>query len=210
MDVFQKEYVSFLGNAERFKMLFFECALRNNYFSYDKTVVLSDGAKWIHNMKSELFPNSIHILDYFHLAEKVWGFGKDAFNKNDKKYTPWCTMVCEHLKQSRPQDAIKEISKICKSTKRVEAEAIIPYIENNLECIDYKSFIERGFDIGSGAIESANKSVMHKRLKGPGMRWLRDTAQAVSTLRCKYESGRWFSDVVVPVHQYYNIPIQSK
>jgi hypothetical protein len=210
LNILQKEYVSLIGSADRFKILFFECALRNNYFAYDKTIVLSDGAKWIHNMATELFPTSIHILDYFHLSKKVWDFGKDAFNKNDKKYTPWCTMVCEHLKQSRPQDAIEEISKICKSSKKVKAEAIIPYIENNINSIDYKSYNERGFAIGSGAIESSNKSVMQKRLKGPGMRWNPDTAQALCTLRSKYESGRWYSDVVVPVHQYYNIPIPAK
>ena len=32
---------------------------------YRETVILSDGASWIANMAKEIFPDAIHILDFF-------------------------------------------------------------------------------------------------------------------------------------------------
>jgi transposase len=42
-------------------------------------VLLSDGAAWIRNMGEELFPNAVQILDFYHLAENLYSFGKYLF-----------------------------------------------------------------------------------------------------------------------------------
>ncbi|MDR1320842.1 MAG: hypothetical protein LBK56_05380, partial [Gracilibacteraceae bacterium] len=47
----RKEYVSYLGSAGEFKKHLFACAVRNGYGEYKETVLLSDGATWIRNMK---------------------------------------------------------------------------------------------------------------------------------------------------------------
>jgi hypothetical protein len=63
----KREYVSHVGGVEDFKKHLFACALRNGYGTYGETVILSDGATWIRNMKEELFPDARQILDYYHL-----------------------------------------------------------------------------------------------------------------------------------------------
>jgi len=45
--------------------------------------------------------------------------------------------------------------------------------------------------IGSGAVESACKSVVQARTKGAGMRWSGAGAQRVVALRALHRSGRW-------------------
>jgi hypothetical protein len=45
--------------------------------------------------------------------------------------------------------------------------------------------------IGSGHIESGNKSVFQERLKRYGMIWNKDIAQNLLTLRCKIKSNLW-------------------
>ena len=65
--------------------------------------------------------------------------------------------------------------------------------------IDYVTYESKGYFIGSGAIESGNKTILQDRLKRAGMRWSIATAQAMLTLKTKAESGLWFVDVEMPI-----------
>ena len=62
---------------------------------------------------------------------------------------------------------------------------------NNIDKINYPDYKARGFFVGSGAIESANKVIVQRRLKQAGMRWGVSGAQSLLTLRAKVESGLW-------------------
>ena len=85
----KKEYVSFVGSVDEFQKHLFACALRNGYGNYKQTVLLSDGAAWIRNMKELLFPDAQQILDFYHLCENVYTFAKDIFNMDESLYKPW-------------------------------------------------------------------------------------------------------------------------
>lgn len=50
---------------------------------------------------------------------------------------------------------------------------------------------ERGFKVGSGAVESGNKKVIQQRMKQSGMRWNMEPGQSIAALRAKSASGRW-------------------
>ena len=47
----------------------------------------------------------------------------------------------------------------------------------------YEAFRQKGYDIGSGAVEGACKHVVGKRLKGSGMIWSRKGSSATLALR---------------------------
>lgn len=49
--------------------------------------------------------------------------------------------------------------------------SLIGYFQNNKHRMKYKTFIEKDFLIGSGAIESAHRHVLQQRLKLSGQRW---------------------------------------
>jgi hypothetical protein len=55
----------------------------------------------------------------------------------------------------------------------------------------YHSFRRRGVPMGSGAIESAIRRVLNLRLKGNGIYWTENNAEAVFQLRAAVVSGRW-------------------
>ena len=69
--------------------------------------------------------------------------------------------------------------------------------------IDYKEYVNKGYFIGSGVIECANKYVFQERIKLPGMRWHIDSAQYVANLRAKLMSGFW-DDVEKAVYTFIN------
>jgi hypothetical protein len=195
----RKEYTSYIGPVDVFKKHLLACAIRNGYGSYKETVLLSDGATWIRNMKEELFPDAQQILDFYHLCENVNNFAKCIFNMDESRYVPWAAQVCEALKAGEYRNVLQELGT---TSGRRSASAscvnLYGYIENNSENIDYPEYISKGYFIGSGAIESGNKIVLQQRLKQAGMRWNVQSAQPLLTLKAKRESNLWDKDVVVP------------
>jgi hypothetical protein len=204
--ILKKEFMPLIGTAENFTPLFYALALRNGYGTYKNTVLLSDGATWIRSMKEQLFGDSCQqILDFFHLSEKISTFAKNIFFNNEENYKPWAKKVSDLFKSSESDKALNEIKSLKPSLLKNASFDLLQYIENNRDNIDYKAYKEKGFFIGSGAIESANRTVMQRRMKLPGMRWNVDTAQNMVTLTAKYRSGLWEKKVVVPICEYYGL-----
>ena len=57
--------------------------------------------------------------------------------------------------------------------------------------MNYKEYREKGYFVGSGASESANKYVMQNRMKLEGMRWNIETGQGMLALKTRYEGRCW-------------------
>ena len=172
------------------------CSLRNGYGSYKEVVVLGDGATCIRNVVMELFPEAQQILDYVHLCENVNTYAKYLFKNDEKQYIPWAENICESLKLSKYDDVLEELKELGDRAPKDCPVNLYGYITNNINNIDYKTYIEKGYFIGSGAIESGHKLVLHQRLKQAGMSWNVPSAQPVLTLKTKSESALWESDVV--------------
>ena len=68
-------------------------------------------------------------------------------------------------------------------------------MHDNRDAIEYPTYRRRGYFVGSSAIESANKTVIERRLKQAGMRLRADLAGRMLVLRCKLMSGLWDTDV---------------
>ena len=196
--IMKKEYVSYIGSVSEFKKHLLACAIRNGYGHFKETVVLSDGATWIRNMVDEIFHGAQQILDYYHLCENVNEFAKYIFNQNEPKYKPWAADVCDSLRKSQHEKVLSDLKQYKSKTLGNGTVNLHTYISNNANNIDYATYESKGYFIGSGAIESGNKTILQDRLKRAGMRWNVATAQAMLSLKTKAESGLWFTDVEMP------------
>jgi len=196
--ILRKEYISYVGSVTDFKKHLLACALRNGYGQFKETVILSDGATWIRNMVDEVYPDAQQILDYYHLCENVYTFAKALFNIDESKYVPWAKSICSHLKASKYSLVLRDLEPHKDKTPSGCSVNLYGYITNNIRNIDYATYLEKGYFIGSGAIESGNKLILQDRLKRAGMRWNTTTAQAMLTLKTKAESNIWFRDVEQP------------
>jgi hypothetical protein len=69
----------------------------------------------------------------------------------------------------------------------------IQYLERHGEAghMDYARYRRRGLPLGSGAIESAIRRVINLRLKGNGIMWEEDNAEAVLVIRAHVLCNRW-------------------
>ena len=194
-------YCSLIGPVSDFKSHVLALALRAGYGRYTETVFISDGATWIRNMIQEIFPDAQQILDFYHLCENVNKYARGLFGASESQETArkkWANDVCDSLKKSQYQQVLNDLG--VDSTVYVDGISfnLHGYIINNINNIDYREYQKRGWFIGSGIVESANKTILQDRLKRAGMRWNVQYAQAMLSLRAKQESGLWVTDVVNP------------
>lgn len=186
-----KEYVSYIGNVDTFRILVFAKAVELEYWKYENIVFISDGATWLRNMIAELFPEAIQILDKFHLIENIYEYGKFIFHDDMKKVERFKDKLIGYCYSGEYNLIQKELRKY----KDIEIPKTIcnlpTYFENNKGKIDYSTYEKNGWSVGSGAIESSNKSVVQLRLKQAGMRWSVEGANYLIALRCMWESDSW-------------------
>lgn len=142
-------------------------------------------------MCEELFPDAVQILDFYHLSENTHDYSKLLYTDNEVERKKWVKDVLDAITTGKVDEAIKyvETSKIEKVPDRIVN--LYTYLTNNRERIDYKYYKEKGYYIGSGAIESGNKMVIQQRMKQSGMRWSINGGQYIAALRTKYESNKW-------------------
>ena len=186
-----KEYVSYIGNVETFKILVFAKAVELKYWKYESIVFISDGATWLRNMIEELFPEAIQILDKFHLIENIYDYGKYIFNEDMKKTEKFKDKIIGYCYSREYNLIVKELKKYKDVTIPKTVCNLPVYLENNKNKIDYSTYEHNGWFVGSGAIESSNKTVIQLRLKQAGMRWSVDGANYMIVLRCMWESDHW-------------------
>ncbi len=76
---------------------------------------------------------------------------------------------------------------------REAADELIGYLEGHAHRMEYPEDTAHGWCIGSGAVESACKTMVGQRLKLAGMRWGEDGAHTVCHLRAldRSERGQW-------------------
>jgi len=67
----------------------------------------------------------------------------------------------------------------------------LAYLEKREAHMQYPTYQEAGWPIGSGMVESANKLVVEARLKGAGMHWGRQHVNPLLVLRNAVCNQRW-------------------
>jgi len=79
--------------------------------------------------------------------------------------------------QPRDEEAAEEIRKLR------------GYLKENQGRVKYRSLRRKGYPLGSGGIESANKFISHVRLKRSGAWWYVERANVMLALRCAKYNG---------------------
>jgi hypothetical protein len=154
-----------------------------------RLLFISDGATWIKNWIEDAFPGATSILDYYHACEHLHEFS-NSFFKDKEVEQKWATQQKELLLKSQVIEVLKNIKAIAPKNK--EADKLIAYYEGNKDRMDYQKYQQMGCGIiGSGAIESAHRTVIQKRMKLSGQRWSKQGAQNMLNLRVINKNHQW-------------------
>lgn len=161
----------------------------------DVVVGLTDGGAGLENCLLDavagLAPEIVFILDFYHASEHLLEFAKVLF-PDDETRQQHVEAWCQTLKHRGGRMLFEELERLDLSAAseavRTAHASLLGYLRNNLHRMDYPTYVARGWQIGSGVIESACKSVVGRRLKGSGMRWRERGTTTLSQLRALYKS----------------------
>ena len=149
-----------------------------------------DGAPWIRlQVAGQNLPLDALGLDFDHLAENVHKARRVVYGEADVAGMLWAGEVL-HAFQHDGYDATWEKLVTWRGPKRVAADGLLNCVSERREMILYPEFADKGWQIGSGPTESCCKTLT-QRLKGSGMRWDADNAEAILALESLRESGLW-------------------
>jgi hypothetical protein len=166
----------------------------------DDKVAVVDGADWIKNqLKKQSLPLDAIGLDFYHLADYVHKTRRAVYGEEDPKDleapgNAWAAgglHVAKHQGYAALRDALVSWKGTLRGGKqRQAAEALIGYVTDRREMVRYPEFLAVGRQIGSGPTESMCKATT-QRVKGVGMRWDSDNAEAIMALEALEQSGGW-------------------
>lgn len=175
----------------------------------EQVPVLGDGASWIWNRISPMFPGrkTTEIVDFYHASEYIWDAGKAVFGSETPKTEAWATQCCHTLKHDGPDAVLRMLRALSPAGSSIPepVQKAITYFENQNPRMNYPLYVGQGLQIGSGSAESGVKQVVGARINQAGMRWDPERAEAVAHVRAAILSGRWddfWSDFRPPPRQY--------
>jgi hypothetical protein len=156
-------------------------------------VSVNDGAPWIWLIIAMCYAPCIEIIDWWHVVEKMWSAANSLFGQGDPQAAAWVERAKSRLWSSQLRALTHQVRQTCpRGQPMPEAvRAMVHYIFHNRRRMDYASYRQAGYPVGSGSVESACKVVVQERMKQAGMRWRRERAQAVLALRSTLLSSRW-------------------
>jgi hypothetical protein len=163
----------------------------------DVWVALTDGGAGLEEFMGVYFPRAACVLDFYHAAEHVNDLAKTLYPGDQDKAAEVAGSWCHTLKHEGGVALLAQLEEVDLRGRKAEVREthrrVLGYMRNNVHRMDYPRYLADGWLIGSGHVESACKGVVGQRLKGNGMRWGEEGADALCHLRAlfKSEKGQW-------------------
>jgi hypothetical protein len=155
-------------------------------------IAISDGGSGLEGwLRANFGRLDAVILDFYHAAEYLGALGRALHPGDETTRESWLAGWCHRLKHEGGPAVLEGLRALAvdgRESRQTWSE-VVRYFENQSHRMDYPSYVSKGWAIGSGPVESACKTVIGGRMKGSGMRWGKDGADAVSHLRALFKSG---------------------
>ena len=103
----------------------------------------------------------------------------------------WLEGVLHRLKHQGPERVLQHLAWLAARYPSAAVQEKLIYLQKRAAHMQYPSYQQAGWPIGSGSVESANKLVVEARLKGAGMRWERENVNPRLLLRNAVCNREW-------------------
>jgi hypothetical protein len=186
-------YYADVCEAQTFGELVWASGLQRNADQAVELIFIGDGAAWIGRLVAQYFPDARQIVDWFHACEYLVDVARAAFPEAKKRHD-WLTtyrtalwegeldtVIVAWQAQAHPEHAPDDDP----------AQKAVTYFTNNRSRMDYPTYRNNGYQIGSGTIESAAKQIVSQRMKVTGAIWNLDSARLVAKARAAFLSDQW-------------------
>ncbi|MBI2755729.1 MAG: ISKra4 family transposase [Chloroflexi bacterium] len=209
-------YFSRLATAETFTRLATGELERRGVDRAGVVVAPLDGAEWQQGFLDVQCPQAVRILDFPHAVEYLTKAVQAVWGHDSAQSRTWLEHQRHELQHGNPSTVRKALARLPvqqapdPSAAATEARAIsLQYLTKRLDQIQYATFRQQGYPIGSGCVESANTLVVEARVKGSGMHGEREHVDPVLALRNALCRGRW-SEAWQPISQYRRLTVRQQ
>jgi hypothetical protein len=190
-DVDSTSYIADIVEAAEFGARVRREAFRRGLATAQTVVFLGDGARWVWELARVNFPGCVCILDFYHAVDHLFKllqllYGPESLRAK-KLLARWRKALARNRIGWLIALAKRDLPQAPKA--REAAQEQIDYLANNRARMQYKTYLDAGYFIGSGVVEAGCKSVVGQRLKQSGMRWSVEGARQILNLRCALASG---------------------
>ena len=196
-DLARKHYLACLQPARAFGRMLRRQAVAVGVWTGKEKIGAGDGADWVWKQMRINFPIlHEHVLDFYHLSENIYAAAWQIYPEGSPAGHRWARHKMHMAKREGGRRLIRALGLSRKRDKRSKARQalrkLLGYLHKHRDRMDYPAMIARGIRIGTGPLESACKNVIGKRLKGSGMRWNVQNADAMAHLcALRASTGRW-------------------
>jgi hypothetical protein len=154
-------------------------------------IAMSDAGNGLEHFFDVYFPGAVKIVDFRHATEHLTPLAK--LLKPGKSGEELLSTWCHELKHEGGNKLLADLKKLDRTimdeNTQTEHDKVLTYFENHSGRMNYPEYLKRGWQIGTGSVESACKIVINQRLNMGGMRWGENGSDAVSHLRALLYSG---------------------
>jgi hypothetical protein len=190
----QAHYVSVLGDQDAFKKVLSPTLQVMNAARAAMVVWLADGARGNWGLAGMLAPRAIQILDWFHAVEHASDCAKLLFGEGDLCARLFSARVEHLLISGQVKRCIKELQDTIEFAPGGAAlkslTELLSYYRENERRMRYDDYVGRGLLIGSGAIESAHRHVIQRRMKQAGQHWGERGGRRMARMRAAHRHSR--------------------
>ena len=196
-----RDCTGYIGGVEEFVYHLLVLAYQNDCEHVSNVVFICDGALWIKDIIEKYFPYATYILDLYHAKEHAGNFAKTVKPESNESKA-YADLLCSLIEEGKTKELL-DILKPYENKKMADGINLYTYVKNHQSGMKYPEYRRKGYFVGSGAIESANRYLMQNRMKLPGMRWNLITAQGMLSLKAKEESGKWNTVEILLAEHFY-------
>jgi hypothetical protein len=185
-------YFSRLTDSQHFQRLALAELHRRGIGRCQRVAAIMDGADWQQGFVDYHRPDALRILDFPHAAQRISAMGQVLLGEGTPACHQWIEPRLHQLKHEGPANLLAELHVLqCQHPSISLIQDNLAYLDKRIAQMQYPTFQEQGWPIGSGCVESANKLVVEARLKGAGMHWIRTNVDPLLALRNILCSDRW-------------------
>ncbi len=187
----QLSYCSRLGDAASFEQATLLETHRRGLSRASEVCAVQDGAEWLQGLVDYHRADAVRILDFAHTAESINDIGQAVQAAGGRLPARWLEGVLHRLKHQGPARVLRHLSWLAARYPSPLIREKLAYLQKREAHMQYPTYQEAGWPIGSGSVESANKLVVEARLKGAGMRWGRQNVNPMLVLRNAVCNRAW-------------------
>ncbi len=159
----------------------------------DEKVGNVDGSPWIRNqVQRQCLPLDDLGLDFYHLSENAHKARREIYGEDGEAGKQWVEKLLHTFKHEGYEPTwqlLLEWRVGLRRGQRAAGNRLLNYVSERRDMIKYPEFLAKNWQIGSGPTEATCKTLT-ARLKGSGMRWDADNAEAVMALEALTQSGK--------------------